>query len=104
MKRSLSLEVITSALSFLAPNAMASMELAKEKNCMACHNINVKEVGPAYKDVAAKYSGRADAENKLVAKVMNGGGGVWEPIPMPSNNQITSAEAHMLVKWVLEQK
>ena len=83
--------------------AMANADLAKAKNCMACHAVANKLVGPAYKDVAAKYAGQKDAEAKLVAKVMKGGSGVWGAIPMPANPQVSEAEAHTLVKWVLSQ-
>ena len=71
---------------------------------MACHGIDNKIVGPAYKDVAKKYAGQKDAEDKLTQKVLKGGGGVWGAIPMPANSQVTEAEARQLVKWVLSQK
>lgn len=87
-----------------AAMADAGLDLAKSKNCMACHAVANKVVGPAYKDVAAKYAGQKDAEAKLVAKVMKGGSGVWGAIPMPANTQVSEAEAHTLVKWVLSQK
>ncbi|MEO8408168.1 MAG: c-type cytochrome [Oxalobacteraceae bacterium] len=87
-----------------AAMADAGLDLAKSKNCMACHAVANKVVGPAYKDVAAKYAGQKDAEAKLVAKVMKGGSGVWGAIPMPANTQVSEAEAHTLVKWVLAQK
>ncbi|WP_426110589.1 c-type cytochrome [Massilia sp. PWRC2] len=80
------------------------LDLAKAKNCMACHAVGAKLVGPAYKDVAAKYAGQKDAESKLAQKVMKGGGGVWGPVPMPANAQVSPAEATTLVKWVLAQK
>jgi cytochrome c len=89
---------------FLSQAAMANADLAKAKNCMACHAVANKLVGPAYKDVAAKYAGQKDAEAKLVAKVLKGGAGVWGAIPMPANPQVSEAEAHTLVKWVLAQK
>ena len=88
------------ALSVAAP-AMADEALAKSKNCMACHAIDKKLVGPAFKDVAAKYKGGNEAA--LVQKVMKGGSGVWGPVPMPANN-ISEADAKTLVKWVLSQK
>jgi cytochrome c len=97
--------VAASLLSLAATAATAATpeELAKSKNCMACHAVATKLVGPAYKDVAAKYKGQKDAEDKLVQKVMKGGAGVWGQVPMPPN-QVTDAEAHTLVKWVLSQK
>ncbi len=85
-------------------SAMASADLAKGKNCMACHAMSSKLVGPAFKDIAAKYAGQKDAEDKLVQKVLKGGSGVWGAVPMPANPQVSEAEARTLVKWVLAQK
>ena len=102
MKRSLMLCMVLSAL--VSSGAMANADLAKAKNCMSCHAIGSKLVGPAYKDVAAKYAGQKDAENKLVAKVMKGGSGAWGAVPMPANPQVSEAEARTLIKWVLAQK
>ncbi|MDN4056233.1 MULTISPECIES: c-type cytochrome [unclassified Massilia] len=102
MKRSLMLFVAASAL--LSGSAFAQADLAKAKNCMACHAVANKLVGPAYKDVAAKYAGQKGAEDKLVQKVIKGGSGVWGPVPMPANPQVSEAEARSLVKWVLAQK
>lgn len=93
--------VLVSQASFAADS---TMDLAKAKNCLACHSVAAKIVGPAYKDVAAKYAGQKDAEDKLVQKVLKGGSGVWGSIPMPANTQVNDAEAHTLVKWVLSQK
>lgn len=84
--------------------AMADQALAQSKNCMACHAVDKKVVGPAFKDVAAKYAGQKDAADKLAAKVIKGGGGVWGPVPMPANPQVSDAEAKKLVAWVLSQK
>lgn len=102
MKRSLMLVTMLAALA--SSSAMANADLAKAKNCMACHAAATKLVGPAYKDVAAKYAGQKDAENKLVAKVLKGGSGAWGAVPMPANPQVSEAEAHTLVKWILATK
>lgn len=79
----------------------APADLARSRNCMACHAIGNKVVGPAFKDVAKKYTGQKDAEDKLTQKVLKGGSGVWGAIPMPANAQVSEAEARTLVKWVL---
>ena len=93
------------AASALASNAaLANADLAKAKNCMACHAVDKKVLGPAYKDVAAKYAGQKDAEAKLVSKVLKGGSGAWGAVPMPSNPQVSEAEAKTLVKWILALK
>ena len=83
---------------------LADMQLATAKNCMACHAVEKKLVGPSYKDVAAKYAGQPDAVEKLTTKVMKGGSGVWGPIPMPANAQVSADEAKKLVMWILTQK
>ncbi len=83
---------------------LADMQLATSKNCMACHAVDKKLVGPSYKDVAAKYAGQPDAVDKLAAKVMKGGSGVWGPVPMPANAQVNAEEAKKLVAWILTQK
>ncbi|MBV2194164.1 MAG: c-type cytochrome [Azonexus sp.] len=82
---------------------LADEALAKAKNCMSCHAVDKKLVGPSYKDVAAKYKGDAGAAEALAAKVKAGGKGVWGQIPMPPNN-VTPEEAKKLATWVLSQK
>ena len=84
--------------------AMADEALAKAKNCMACHAVANKVVGPAYKDVAKKYAGDKTAADKLAAKIVKGGSGVWGAVPMPANPQVSEAEAKKLAAWVLSQK
>lgn len=78
-------------------------KLVRDRGCMACHAIDKKMVGPAFKDVAAKYKTEKDAVNKLVTKVMKGGSGVWGAIPMPPQ-ALSDEEAHKMVDWVLKQK
>lgn len=92
------------AASLSASSAFANQELAQKKNCMGCHAVDRKMVGPAYKDVAAKYAKDKDAVKKLSQKIIEGGAGVWGPVPMPANRQVTPAEAEQLAKWVLTIK
>ncbi|MDC7713133.1 c-type cytochrome [Vogesella sp. LYT5W] len=92
------------ALGVLATPAFANLQLAQKYACVACHSVDKKIVGPAYKDVAKKYAGDKSAEAKLVAKVKAGGSGVWGPIPMPAHPQVSDADLKTLVKWVLSQK
>ena len=87
----------------MAPVAMADDALAKKHNCLACHQIDKKSVGPAYKDVAKKYKGQSDAVAKLSEKVKKGGKGVWGPVPMPPNATVPDADIQKLVKWILVQ-
>ncbi|MBP7489131.1 MAG: c-type cytochrome [Azospira sp.] len=83
--------------------AQADEALAKAKNCMTCHQIATKVVGPAYKDVAKKYAGDKAAEGKLAEKIQKGGSGAWGTVPMPPNN-VTPDEAKKLAHWVLSLK
>ena len=87
-----------------APPAFADQVLATAKNCMTCHAIDKKLVGPAYKEVANKYAGQKDAVDKLAVKIMKGGSGVYGPVPMPANTQVNEAEAKSLAAWVLSLK
>jgi len=88
----------------IAIPAKADEAMARKYNCLACHTIDKKLVGPAYKDVAKKYAGQADAEAKLVQKVEKGGSGVWGNIPMPPNSAVPDADVKALVKWILSLK
>ena len=85
-------------------SAWADLALATSKNCMACHALDKRIVGPAYKDVAAKYAGDKTAVDRLANKIQKGGGGVWGPMPMPANTQVNEAEAKKLAAWVLTIK
>ena len=85
-------------------NAMADQALANARNCMACHAVDKKLVGPSYKDVARKYASDKTAADKLAAKIIKGGSGAWGAIPMPANPQVSEAEAKKLAVWVLGQK
>ena len=104
MKQTLiSCALSVSALLSATP-AFADLALATSKNCMACHTVDKKVVGPAYKDVAAKYKGDKTAADKLATKIIKGGSGAWGAIPMPANPQVSEADAKKLVAWVLAQK
>jgi cytochrome c len=82
--------------------AHASADLAKSKNCMACHAVDKKLVGPSFKDVASRYTQKDVAQ--LAASIRKGGAGKWGPIPMPANPHVSDAEAAALATWVLKQK
>jgi cytochrome c len=103
MKQLVIASVMGSTL-LLTNAAFASTDLARQKNCMACHSINNKVVGPAFKDISKRYSGQKDAEDQLVQGVLKGSSGKWGAVPMPANGQLSEAEARTLVKWVLSQK
>jgi len=103
MNRKFAVAALVAACGMLtiAAPALASEQLAKDRNCLACHATDKKLVGPAYKDIAAKYKADKNAHATLVKKVREGGVGVWGQIPMPANPQVNEQEAQTLVKWIL---
>jgi cytochrome c551/c552 len=80
---------------------LAPRELATRKGCLACHGVDKRIVGPAFKDVANRYRGQDDAAAKLLEKVRHGGSGVWGPVPMPANPDLEEADARRLIRWIL---
>ena len=97
---------IACALHFSAAAATtdaAPTQLLTKYSCQGCHTVDKKLVGPAYKEVAAKYAGDGSALAKLEQKVKSGGSGVWGAIPMPPNN-VPDADLKTLVEWILAQK
>lgn len=100
MKKAALLLAVTAA----ASPAFADLALAASKNCMSCHAVDRKLIGPSFKDVAAKYKDDKGAADQLAKKIMSGGAGVWGPIPMPANTQVSEAEAKKLAEWVLQTK
>ena len=85
----------------MSTGVWANADLAKKNNCLACHAVDKKIVGPAYQDVAKKYAGQADAETTLIKNIKAGGSGKWGPIPMPPQTQLNDADAKTLASWVL---
>ncbi len=88
----------------MAAPAFADLALATKNNCMACHAVETKLVGPSYKDVAKKYATQKDAAATLALHITKGSTGVWGAIPMPANPQVNDADAKKLAAWVLSLK
>jgi cytochrome c len=101
MKRALTVLALATVV---AGPALADQALATSKNCMTCHAVDKKLVGPSYKEVAIKYAGQSGAADKLATKILKGGSGVWGPVPMPANPQVTDVESKKLAAWVLTLK
>jgi len=101
--KSIVISALVATAVFASTTALASpgLDLAKKSNCLACHAVDKKVVGPSYQDVAKKYAGDKTAEAKLAAKVKKGGSGTWGAIPMPPNAQVKDADITTLVKWIL---
>ncbi|GAA4335201.1 hypothetical protein GCM10023165_11550 [Variovorax defluvii] len=87
-----------------AAPALADLALATSKNCMSCHAVDRKVLGPSFKEVAAKYKDNKGAADMLATKIVKGGSGVWGAVPMPANNQVSEADAKKLAAWVLSTK
>jgi cytochrome c len=85
-------------------DAHASADLTRKYNCVACHAEAAKKVGPSYKDVAAKYAGKADAADQLAKKIRSGGSGVWGAMPMPPHPQVSEADARAMSVYILGVK
>jgi len=98
--------VVAVGLLLLGGAAQANPQLAKDRNCFACHGVDKRTVAPypAYREVAAKYANDRDAPARLARKVREGGVGVWGQVPMPANPQVSEQEAQVLVRWVLSLK
>jgi len=92
------------ALPWLALPVQANEALAQKNNCLGCHAVATKLVGPAYKDVAAKYAGQADAQAHLIESIRNGSVGKWGELPMPPHPKLSDADLKKLAAWVLSAK
>ena len=104
MKKSIALAVLVSA--FAAAPAMADLDLAKKSGCLACHSVATKIVGPAWKDVAAKYKGDAGARDMMIEKIKKGGKGNWTDVtggvPMPPYSpRVSDADIEVLADFIL---
>jgi len=82
----------------------ASEALAKARNCMACHSVDKKIVGPAYRDIARKFADQPGAAATLSNAILKGSQGVWGRVAMPPNTAVNPEEAHKLAAWVLSLK
>ncbi|WP_295623282.1 c-type cytochrome [uncultured Nitrosomonas sp.] len=103
MKKVLIGAVAASAF-FLAGVAQADADLAKNSGCLNCHNVDTKLVGPSLKDISAKYAGQDGAAEMLAEKILKGSNGVWGPIPMPPNANVSPENAKVLADFILTLK
>lgn len=102
MKNFVTATIAASVMMMASGAAMADLELAKKSGCLACHAVDKKVVGPAWKDVAAKYKGDAKAKDTLIASIANGSKGKYGPAPMPAHKgRVTDADIATLTKFVL---
>lgn len=101
VRRPLPLIGLTLAITCSLPPALADLELATKSGCTICHQIDTKTIGPAYKEVAARYKGDASALETLVVKVRDGGAGNWGELPMTPNAHVGEETIRKLVEWIL---
>lgn len=102
MRRIAAASAVVAGLLTAASSAWANEDLADKHACLNCHQVQKKLVGPSFQAIAAKYRGQPDAAAKLVAKVAQGGSGVWGAVPMPAMSQVPSEDAKRLIDWVLQ--
>ena len=79
----------------------AGKKLVEGGDCLACHQLNKKSIGPAYSDVARKYHDDSSATARLVKKIRGGGTGVWGKVMMPAHPQLTEEQATQIVGYIL---
>ena len=96
--------LLVAAASLIASHSFANETLARKNDCLGCHAVAVKLVGPAFKDVAAKYAGQSDAVALLTESVRNGSVGKWGDMPMPAHPKLSAADTKKLVQWILTTK
>lgn len=95
---------LTLAAGTFAADSKAGEALTKSSGCTACHSVDKKLVGPAFKEVAAKYKNDKGAEAALVKKVKAGGKGAWGEVPMPPNAHVKDDDIKAMVRWILSAK
>jgi cytochrome c len=110
-KRNVSLCAALAAYAMLVPCTRAMAEdnasmlaLATSRNCMSCHSVSRTFMGPSFSNVAAKYADVEGARAQLARKIVEGGSGVWGPVPMPANTQLSKDQADALAGWILSLK
>jgi cytochrome c len=100
MRKAIALAIASGSLC-LAAGAFADEDLFRKSNCMACHAIDQKRVGPSLKDVAARYGNDTAAAGMLARKIREGGVGAWGEMPMPPQPQVSEPDAKALADYIL---
>lgn len=83
------------------PDYQKGLELVAKADCLTCHKVSEKNIGPAYKEVAAKYESNDANISMLAGKIIKGGQGVWGAVPMTPHPQLNEADAQQMVKYIL---
>jgi cytochrome c len=93
---------VVGARTAVAAEPTAGLAVARSNACLGCHAVDRKLVGPGFMQIAERYKGDSRAQEKLEAKVRDGGAGVWGVIPMPSHPGMSDGDIKTVVKWILE--
>lgn len=109
MRERVALSPLIVAALLTAGNVRGDEALAKSKNCMACHAVDAKRVGPSYKEIAKRYAGEKDIEARLAETIIKGSKGAWKKelkaeLLMPPNAKVKPDEAARIVQWILGLK
>lgn len=99
--KALSFTGVALAIGLVCAPAHADQQLAQKNACLSCHMVDKKLVGPAFREVAKKYAGNADALNQVAGNIRKGGFGKWGPVPMPEQTALADADARTLAAWIL---
>lgn len=95
------LALAAAAYSVAAAGQTTGMDLAKASNCLACHQVHDKRVGPPLAVVAQRFAGQPGAVDYLAASIRSGGKGRWGAVPMPAQPQVSAQQARQLAAWIL---
>lgn len=83
------------------PDYQKGLELVAKSDCLTCHKVADKLIGPAYQEIAAKYEATDENIEMLAGKIIKGGQGVWGQIPMTAHPQLSEQDAQQMVKYIL---
>lgn len=105
-RRAITRLLATAGLALLVAHgpALANQALANSKNCMVCHSLDRKLVGPSFREIAGRHQGQPGAAELLAIRITQGSSGAWGPVPMPSQPLVQAQEAKALAQWILEQR
>ena len=93
--------LFSSSLASADPLAIKALAIIESSDCLACHSVDKKLVGPAFKEVAIKYKGNNKIADTLVNKIKMGGSGNWGKIAMSAHPALSNSDLKLVVNWIL---
>ena len=94
-------EQAADALVAAKPDLAQARKLTEGADCMRCHGLERKFVGPGFNEIAQKYAAQADAQSYLAGKIRSGSVGVWGSVIMPRHPQVSEEDALQMARWVM---